>query len=144
MNNHNPPSIAGFALTNLALSADGQVCLSVAELPLISLVHLVSGMDEDTPQVSGSAAVATDLTGYTEWVTVGSPAISIGWDWQLLTIANHIKLKRLGLPRNNLSLRDSTGKEIGQHGTDQVLAEFIDNIPWKEKALQFIGLRYHA
>lgn len=44
---------------------------------------LYSGMDDDRPVTSGLGASATSITSFTEWISHGIQAITIGWDWEL-------------------------------------------------------------
>jgi len=87
--------------------------LTVEELRQISLVHLLSGLDEDNPALLQEGAIFSEITGYTEWVSTTSPAISIGWDWMLQSSqAGAVYYKRVSdqevtscwLTRNNVTL----------------------------------------
>jgi hypothetical protein len=67
----------------LTISPDGYMRLTFEELQQISLVHLISGLDEDNSALLQEGATFAEITGYTEWAGITSPAISIGWDWRL-------------------------------------------------------------
>lgn len=123
---------------------DGQIRLSIPELTLVRLVHLISGMDEDIPECIQSGAVASAITGYTEWVSTDVPTITIGWDWQIQTLNNQVSLKRLGEPRSNLILQDNIGVDLGQQNADRILSDWVDAMEWKDEILHYINGRYTA
>lgn len=123
---------------------DGQIRLSIPELTLVRLVHLISGMDEDIPECIQSGAVASAITGYTEWVSTDVPTITIGWDWQIQTLNNQVCLKRLGEPRSNLILQDNIGVDLGQQNADRILSDWVDAMEWKDEILHYINGRYTA
>ncbi|MFC0252250.1 DUF4902 domain-containing protein [Massilia consociata] len=121
---------------------DGQIRLCIPDLTLVRLVHLISGMDEDTPECIQSGAVASTMTGYTEWVSTDVPTITIGWDWQIQTSNNQLSLKRLGEPRSNVILQDNIGVDLSQQYADRILSEWVDAMEWKNETLQYLNRRY--
>ncbi|MQR00860.1 DUF4902 domain-containing protein [Glaciimonas soli] len=128
-----------------SVSEDGYVRLSPDELLHISLGHFMSGLDEDMPVSFSRAAVATEITGYTEWLTAGTPAITIGWDWQMVVSGGQIILQRVGEPRSNLMLQDSDRQDVGPVRTVILLEEYIDSLTWQWQVQQYINNSYsHA
>jgi hypothetical protein len=123
------------------MSDTGYIRLSITELHGISLVHLVSGMDEDGDGAQ-TGAVPTAITGYTEWVSTDSPAITLGWDWQMLSEQRCILLKRVSSPSSNVMLQNANRTDLGHIHTALLLEHFIDGIAWQSKALEFINVRY--
>ena len=84
-----------------ALSDDGYIRLRYTQLQREVLKHFVSGLDENTNIVHDSV---TYITGYTEWVSLSMPIISIGWDWQLGTNYDSKKLILISDVRSNVTL----------------------------------------
>ncbi len=125
-----------------SVSADGYVRLTLDELRYISLDHFMSGLDEDSPASVSRAAVATEITGYTEWLTAGSPAISIGWDWQMGASEGRIALQRVSEPRSNLMLQDSDRQDVGPSQTAMLLEIYIDSLIWQLPVQQYIHNGY--
>ncbi len=123
----------------LAASADGYVRLSLQELETITLNHLISCPDAQSGARDMLAAVATDLTGYTEWVSAGWPAISLGWDWQLAA-GLRADLCRLHAPRSNVMLVDDSSRvDHGQAKTETLLEFYIDHKPWQAATLDYLS-----
>ncbi|MBJ7309522.1 DUF4902 domain-containing protein [Rugamonas sp. CCM 8940] len=123
----------------LSVSADGYVRLSLPELEAITLSHLMSCLDEQSGPRGMQAAVATDLTGYTEWVSAGWPAISLGWDWQLAS-GLYVKLCRLHAPRSNVMLVDDSSRvDHGQAKTATLLEFYIDHQQWQAATLAYLS-----
>ena len=75
------------------------------------MVHLMSGLDENSSSLISLADTA--ITGYTEWTSQGSPAISIGWDWKLVGFQRDVSLIQTGTPGTNLMFVDQSGQDIG-------------------------------
>ncbi len=123
--------------------ATGYVRLSLADMRDIRLVHLISGLDEDTPQLAANGAVSTAITGYTEWITEGTPVLTVGWDWQMLAGADGIRLRRASEPRSNVMMVDSAN-DAGPLRTAAMLEDLIDAFDWQGKTLQHINIRYHS
>lgn len=144
MNQHTTsPHPAGPAAgAALAVSEDGYIRLSFRELQTVPLVHLVSGLDDDAPVTGFSGAMPTDIAGYTEWVSLQEPAVTLGWDWQLRCSPAGISLQRTGEPRSNLMLHDASGTDIGYRQTTLQLEVFIAALNWQETVKGHICHRY--
>lgn len=126
----------------LSVSNDGYIRLSFVDLQTISLIHLISGLDEDSPTTIPGGATPTEIMGYTEWVSSTAPAITIGWDWQMDADHNHILLRKISEPRNNIMLQDSTGMDVGPAKTLILLEAFIDALDWSIEVRNHIDIRY--
>lgn len=127
----------------LTISADGHIRLTLAELDSVELTHLVSGLDEVEDLICAEAAAPTDITGYTEWVSIGTPPISLGWDWVMEVADSAIRLKRLGAPRSNCMLQDEQHHDLGYKGTLKALEQFVDTLAWQATAAHHIDTRYN-
>ncbi|MDD5280461.1 DUF4902 domain-containing protein [Acidithiobacillus sp.] len=114
---------------------DGYVRLeSVKTLPIL-LEHWLSELDlEKSSEVIYSGLRLTNITGFTEWVSKTSPAITLGWDWELSAVSGIPGYRRTGSLRSNVMLTDEKQADIGEMGTDKLLSEWIDGLEW-EKAV---------
>lgn len=130
------------AVNMLSVSTDGYIRLSFARLQTITLVHLISGLDENVPKIAHCGAMPTDITGYTEWVNDTVPTITIGWDWQMDADCNRIRLRRISEPRSNILLQDAAGMDVGPEKTIIMLEAFIDGIDWSQEARNYIDACY--
>ena len=126
----------------LSVSVDGYMRLSFAKLQTISLVHLISSLDENSPTISHTGAMPTEIMGYTEWVSTSTPTITIGWDWQMDADHNHILLRRISEPRSNIMLQDSTGMNVGPTKTIFMLEVLVDVMDWPNEVRNYLDIRY--
>ena len=125
------------------MSDTGYVYLTYSQLQEVNLVHLISGMDEDGPDQLDEA-IATAITGYTEWISEGKVTITVGWDWQMRPDQQGVRLYRVSEPSSNLMLRNADGVDLGHKKTAVLLETFIDEFNWQSEALKYINIRYHA
>jgi hypothetical protein len=115
-------------------ASDGGVRLCAAEASRIRLVHLLSGLDEDAP-APGKDAVATAITGYTEWLSDRPPAVTVGWDWEMIVLCGQVQLRRLGPPRSNLLLQP-------EDQADRLLGEYVDAFDWQTDTMRHLMLHF--
>ncbi|MFC5472758.1 DUF4902 domain-containing protein [Paraherbaspirillum soli] len=139
-----PPRQEEVAITDnmLSVSADGYIRLLFAEAQATCLMHMISGLDEDVPAHMSTSAMLTTITGYTEWISRGIPAISIGWDWQMDAIDHQIRLCRVSEPRSNVMLLDNNQADVGPEKTIALLEVFIDTLDWQRKVQDHIDAVY--
>ncbi|MEJ2643739.1 MAG: DUF4902 domain-containing protein [Gammaproteobacteria bacterium] len=128
----------------LAVSNDGYIRLSFSELQTVPLVHLISGLDDDSPATGCSGAMRTVIAGYTEWVSIHQPAVTLGWDWQLHCTPNGAYLPNTGEPRSNVMLQDAAGSDVGYRRTTVQLAILIETMNWQETVKLHITDRYRG
>lgn len=114
--------------------------MSVASLSALHLEHLISGLDEQGEPYRGESAVATCITGYTEWT--GRDRISIGWDWEMLAADAVVTLRRTSGPASNVVLYDAAGGELTPAIVAVVLETYIDDFQWQLITLRHIIRRY--
>ena len=126
----------------LAVSMDGYIRLSFAELQTVHLIHLISGLDEDSPAELSGGAILLAITGYTEWVSNTLPAISIGWDWQMDVVHGQVRLRSISEPRSNIMLQDASRLDVGAEKTVALLEAFIDTLNWQVDTHKHIDTRY--
>lgn len=135
-------SILGVSSAMLKVSADGYIRLSFAELQKIRLEHLLSGLDDNDVAVLAGSATRAAITGYTEWLSIVTPQISIGWDWEMEFAQGAVRLRRVGAPRSNVMLQDSDKRNLG-HEKSLLLQELrIDEMDWQSIVMEQIKQRY--
>jgi Domain of unknown function (DUF4902) len=131
------------SLESIQVSRDGYIRLLPAAFRVIPLVHLISGLEEEPAWVDGAAgAQVSAIIGYTEWITTESPAITIGWDWQLGASMGSARCTRLGEVRSNVMLLDAEGSDLGPQRSCELLGEVIDARPWSAEVLSAVSIRY--
>lgn len=126
----------------IILSEDGYVRLTLETFLSTPLVHLLSGLDDDNPIVSQGGASLARISGYTEWVSTTTPAITIGWDWELSVLQGHALYVRLGAPRSNAMFVDAMQHDLGSAKSTLLLVTTIDALAWQKEAQKHIVTRY--
>lgn len=121
------------------ISADGYIRLSPSELQSVRLTHLISGLDEMSPDSPYSGALATTIGGYTEWGCNAIPAISIGWDWEM---SGSNMLRRVNSTRSNIMLLDASRRDFLEQKSAIFLDIFIDALDWQSIVFQYVATRY--
>lgn len=122
----------------IALSRDGYIRLTFESFQQVEMVHLFSGMDDDRPVTTGTGASSHPITGYTEWVSRGKPAISIGWDWELVGAQGKAQLVQTGIPGSNMMLVDQRGYDLGPARTRLLMAAWLSSFTWQAEILEAI------
>jgi hypothetical protein len=125
-------------------SDDGYLRLSQAKLRAIPLVHLISGLDMDPAGTLSASVGATlaDIAGFTEWASLTTPALSLGWDWLLEAFDRGVRCLRLGEPRSNIMLVDRHSRDMGHMQTAVALSLVVDEMDWHETVTDYVRTRY--
>lgn len=127
----------------MILDDDGYVKLQLRSFHGIRLQHFVSGLDEESPGgASMEGAYVSTIEGYTEWVSISAPVISLGWDWIYDPMRIPSMLVRQGTLRTNVMLLDNDGIEVGHLKTSVLLEAVLDCFDWQETVLGAIENRY--
>lgn len=122
---------------------DGLLRLDQRHLGAITLVHLISGIDDDVlADRALRCGSSTTLCGYTEWVSAEEPGLTLGWDWQLETHATAPRVVRLGMPRTNVLVLRGESDPLPWEQSLEVLASFIDAFDWNTPAFDAVCGRY--
>jgi hypothetical protein len=124
------------------LSEDGYVRLTLEALLAIPLVHLLSGLDDDSPILPQEGASFASISGYTEWLSTTAPIITVGWDWRLDVSQGLPIYVRLVASRSNVMLVDVLQQDLGFAKTSYLLGTAIDALAWQEKVCIYITSRY--
>jgi len=126
----------------ITLCDDGYARLTHDTFLSTALQHLLSGLDEDAPAPMQEGASFAPISGYTEWVSTTTPAITLGWDWQLALVNGRSLYVRLGAPRSNVMLVDANLIDLGAAKTALLLELAIDALPWQDEVRRSIAVRY--
>ncbi len=126
----------------ITLSEDGYVRLTLGTFLVTPLVHLVSGLDEDSSVPSKEGGSLARISGYTEWVSASTPIITLGWDWWLDVSQGQTVYVRLSAPRSNVMLVDAMQRDLGSAQTSVLLEAAIDELAWREEVQKQIVTRY--
>jgi hypothetical protein len=129
---------SAITLSILSISPDGYIRLRYAELQAIPLAHCISGLDADGPALPSDAAMATHITGYTEWTSAGQPGLTLGWDWRMASAGGEVTLTRLNEPNSNIMLVDAAGNDLGPEASRRQLGQLVDALPWQADALRYL------
>ncbi|MEK8034742.1 DUF4902 domain-containing protein [Ideonella sp. DXS29W] len=122
----------------MRVSGEGLIRLCIDELLSIPLRHCFSGVDEAcADSVSGCGRIAT-ISGYTEWTSSAAPSLSFGWDWQLDVHDGGIRWRRIDVPRTNVLLVDSRGRDLDWGRSLSYLSTVVDSLPWVKSVAQCV------
>lgn len=118
------------------------IYLTVDELCAGALVHLISGVDQECELRCPAGAIATAITGYTEWISEGGRILTIGWDWQMSAHGDAVRLHRISPPSSNLMLQSAARRDLGHARTVELLMDYLDGFNWQPATLGHISARY--
>lgn len=123
------------------LSDDGYVRLTFKDFLATPIVHLISGLDIEMPVYPQLEAMATDISGYTEWVSTTKPFLTIGWSWQLDFSRPQPVCASTGVEGSNIMFFDAHKNDLGYNASLNTLESFIDTLSWQEKVFEAIGFK---
>ena len=114
------------------LHCDGFLRIELGSILTSKFTYLFSDLyPEPTPHLTGGWCLAS---GFSEWCSLDSRAISLGWDWAVMADRAGLTLVRMGLPRSNIMLVDGQGHDHGWLESLKILTTVIDAIPWQGEA----------
>ena len=123
------------------LLTDGFVRLSKSDLNQITFEHLDSGLYHDVSEHKLSTNRCS-LKGYTEWVGLTTPMVSLSWDWQWVPSPRGQHYKIIGLPFSNILLQDLNGHDYLLHESEAMLLAVVKNLPWVPEIEAFTTTKY--
>lgn len=103
-------------------------------------MHLISGVDQAMEMPASLATATVSCTGYTEWRSLGTPAISIGWDWEMTGQTEICHLRLCNHPRSNLMLIQASNRiDACQLENSNCLKDFVAQLAWQEEVCRFLA-----
>lgn len=93
---------------HFSISTDGFIRMNENQLMSYPLQHIISIVESRHTEAS-----QIFYYGFTAWATSQTPALSTGWDWELIENNGITTVKRVGLPRSNIMIVDVSGMDIG-------------------------------
>lgn len=126
----------------LKVSADGYIRLTFAELQIVRLEHLLSGLDDNDAAKMQVSATRTPITGYTEWLSRAEPQITIGWDWEMEYACGAVRLRRLDPPRSNIMLQNGEKGDLGLEKSLLLQELHIEAMDWQPIVMEQLRIRY--
>lgn len=111
---------------------DGFLRITLESVLESKFVHLMSGLNPVAQgQVDGACIVWS--SGFSEWYSLDSRPISIGWDWNVVADRDGgLTLKRVGPLQSNVMLIDRLYRDFGWAESLQLLGTVVDALPWQE------------
>lgn len=123
----------------MRVSTDGLVRLTLDELMSLPIFHLLSGLDADDSCMLAACGSPTTISGFTEWISRTHPAITLGWDWCLVSRSGTAFWTRLGAPRTNVLLLREDGVEKTWAQSLEQVGTVVDALPWAEMVPEVLG-----
>ena len=111
---------------HFSISTDGFIRMNENQLMSYPLQHIISTVESRHTEAS-----QIFYYGFTEWATSQTPALSTGWDWELIENNGITTVKRVGLPRSNIMIVDVSGMDIGFDINETLLEKKIDTLFWE-------------
>lgn len=108
---------------HFSISTDGFIRMNENQLMSYPLRHIISTVESRHTEAS-----QIFYYGFTEWATSQTPALSTGWDWELIENNGITTVKRVGLPRSNIMIVDVSGMDIGFDINETLLEKKIDTL----------------
>ena len=121
------------------IDKDGYIRVERAVLDRLQLVHLVSGLNDEGVPAGHRARIGIGTSGYTEWVTPSTPAISIGWEWVACATDGGPVPQRVGQPYGNVMIVDERGQDTGVDWSACLLCEVADRLVWQAEVMAITG-----
>ncbi len=119
----------------------GVLRLTLGQLLSVRLQHLLSRADLAPGASLRDCGAPTEITGFTEWVSLAEPAVSLGWDWLLVGEGGAPRCVRVGPPRSNVALVDDDLRDLNWARNLRALSTVVDALGWSEATCEAIGWR---
>lgn len=127
-------------MSQMRLSSDGLVHISIDELLSLRINHLVSGIDYCEGSPKDACGHETVITGHTEWMGHCDTSITIGWDWSFHGESNIFRWHRIGMPRTNVVLVDDFGNDKPWERNLEHIASVVDSLSWAKEVASVTGI----
>ncbi|MDE2077542.1 MAG: DUF4902 domain-containing protein [Burkholderiales bacterium] len=113
--------------------------MSLSELLSRDFSHVISRVDIDAIQPIASCGRDTNVTGYTEWLSLEISTVTLGWDWALIVDRGEVRCIRIDAPRSNVLLVDSHGNEYHWQANLVALSTIVDAVDWTDQTLAYVA-----
>lgn len=124
------------------VSHDGYIRIPAEKLGSIQLLHLDSGIYSPEDQYPLLDRTRCKINGYTEWISLSSPYVSVGWDWDLIIHGTEPDLIKTGDVYTNLMMQSESNTDLSERENRQLIADSLSSLDWKSKVKSFITLKY--
>ena len=125
------------------IGTDGLVRVTVGELLDTHFLHLRTELHAGRQDAIRRCGTVCDWTGSTEWISEGSPRITLAWDWRLRCVSDSVALTQDGVARTNLMLVDADSRDVGWRKNLLVLGTLVQSVVgWAEPVKQALAERY--
>ncbi len=126
----------------MKLTDMGLVQTTVRELLALRLKHFFSAVDADVSSMpyERRCGTLTTVSGFTEWQGCSAFPISLGWDWQIITIDRSVIWVRGEMPRANIQLYCDGGFALSPDDNLTVLASWIDAQAWQRDVARAVSV----
>jgi hypothetical protein len=124
------------------IATDGLIRISIDELLSTTICHLLSGLDAATENPKRDCGRLTHISGFTDWSTGHMSPMLLGWDWRMVCISNQFHMRKIGLPRTNIQLIESNGRDTHWHKNLEYISTIIDSLSWKGRVQLAIEIKY--
>lgn len=117
--------------SELTLGEDGYVRLTFQDLLTADMQHISSDIYINTNRYSNATDCSEGIEGYTEWISRGSPGISIGWDWSFTYNNKRPVYTITGKPFSNLQLVDKNLNDIEFEENLYLIKSYACMLDWE-------------
>ena len=116
------------------VSPDGYIRLSFDRFRELTFTHLGSGCDPQFLAELVAQGIPASDAGFSEWISSGTPAISIGWGWFILRSQSQRPLLAPDCVRSNVMLINARGYDLGTAATSNLFRTWLDIHGWQDEA----------
>ena len=128
--------------TGFTVSPDGYVRMTYDLLQKEVFQHFDSGLYLEQQNSTITNDKASEMCGYTEWITEGTPQLSMGWDWKFQHSATVPSFVMVGLPYTNILIQKDNFEDLSQQASLGLLSQHIESLNWSAPLLRHITKRY--
>lgn len=127
---------------HVRVSPDGYIRIPAAILESVQLAHLDSGIYSAQDQSLKKDRTRCTINGYTEWISLSKPCVSISWDWNLVTYGGEPGIIKTGDVYTNLMVQNDANIDLPERESLRLLSNTLAHLDWKSKVRSFITEKY--
>lgn len=121
------------------MSPDGYIRLPLTNLSALPFVHLASSSDSDFLEELKAQTIPAHAAGFSEWKSITTPAVSLGWGWFIHSPSNRLLLAPDPV-RSNVMLTDIYGYDLGPMVTSNLFGTWLAIYHWQD----VVSIALHA